>query len=317
MGLMMFKPPPPATEGTNDYICVADWVELNLLVGDVSTVSVHEVIDELAEIPPDDADESESRFEREGFEHASTQESTPGYWQSAEDLADAAFVELSERMSWLGDRYPLVINGEIAEASSSNPINDIYAFLVLLRARQLYPHSLGDDGAESGFLFEELTKHAIGAYIGAGFENQVRFGVAGGYRGDGLPRSLPEAVRDLSARMFEEIGTVPDAADGDFRADAFAWVPFGDQRSGQLALICQATISEKEWLRKEAPRRWTDRDPPSSRLIQFVARPVTAVAFPETLSLTSSDVILGAAFSSIPFDRLRLLSVLHGRPIPW
>ena len=144
----------------------------------------------------------------------------------------------------------------------------------------------------------------------------MRFGVAGGSRGDGLPPSLPDAVKDLSGRMFEELGDVPNSGVGDFRADAIAWTPFGDRRSGQLTLICQATISEKDWLRKEPPKRWTDRDPPSSRLIRFVARPVIAVAFPETLSLTPLDMILGATFSSIPFDRLRLLSVLHDRPLP-
>ena len=313
----MFKPPPPAAEESHDHVCVADWVELNLLAGDVSTVSIYDVINELTEIPPDDADESERRFEREGFEQASSQGTAPGYWQSAEDLADSAFAELSGRMSWLGPRYPLEIDGDIAEASIDSSIYDVYAFLVLLRARQLYPNALEDDGAESGFLFEELTKHAIGSYIGAPDAGQVRFGVAGGSRGDGLPQSLPDAVETLSTRMFEEIGEVPNSADGDYRADAIVWKPFGDRRPGQLVLICQATISEKDWLNKEPPKRWTDRDPPSSRLVQFVARPVIAVAFPETLSLTSPEIVLGAGFSSIPFDRLRLLSVLHDRPLPW
>ena len=99
---MMFKPPPRADEESHDHVCVADWVELNLLAGDVSTVSVLDVIDELTEIPPDDADESERRFEREEFEQEHNQETTPGYWKSAEDLADSAFAELSERMAWLG-----------------------------------------------------------------------------------------------------------------------------------------------------------------------------------------------------------------------
>ena len=313
---MMFKPPPLTDDESNDPVCLADWVELNLLAGDVSTVSVLDVINELTEIPPDDSDESERRFEREEFGQIDSQEITSGYWKSAEDLADSAFAELSERMGWLGGRYPLVIEGEIAEASADCPMHDIYAFLVLLRARQLYPNALGDDGGESGFLFEELTKHAIGAYIGAPSNSQVRFGTAGGTRGDNLPQALPDAVKDLSGRMFEKLGEIPSSGDGDFRADAIAWTPFGDRRPGQLTLICQATISEKEWLRKEPPKRWTDRNPPSTRLIRFVARPLIAVAFPETLSLTPIDSILGATFQSIPFDRLRLLSVLYDRPFP-
>ena len=189
-------------------------------------------------------------------------------------------------------------------------------FLVLLRARQLYKDALGDDGRLSGFLFEELVKYALGAYIGACPETQVRFGLAGGARGDGLPNAVDQAVRELSARLHEPIGRVPDGSTGDFKADVVAWRPFGDRVSGQLALIGQATISEGDWEQDEPARRWTDRLRDRPRLIEWVARPVTAVAFPETLSLTSSTTLHGLAFSSIPFDRLRLLTVLRDQELP-
>ena len=69
-------------------------------------------------------------------------------------------------------------------------------------------------------------------------------------------------------------------------------------------------------MRDEPANRWTDRKPPDERLIRFFARPLTAVAFPETLSLTPTDTLDGLVFSSVPFDRLRLLSVLRDEDLP-
>ena len=236
--------------------------------------------------------------------------------EAAQNRAEAAFAEISQRCSWLGDRYPIDTERDVALLSKDPGQCLVYRFLVLLRARHLYPGALEDDGEESGFLFEELSKFGIGAYIGTEYDHQVRFGVSGGSRGDGLPGELAAAVQELSGRMFEKIGEVPSSGQGDYRADAIAWKPFGDKRPGQLAIVCQATISEEDWQSKEPPGRWTDRQPPESRLIRFLATPLTAVAFPETLSLTPNETLLGLSLSSVPFDRLRLLSVLHDVLLP-
>ena len=193
---------------------------------------------------------------------------------------------------------------------------EVCKFLTLLRARQLYHGALDDDGSESGLLFEDLVKHALGAYVGSSLEHRVRFGIAGGSRGDDLPPPLAEAVEELSRRMSEKSGQVFRNDRGDFKADVVTWKPLGDERPGQLVLIGQATISEGDWMREEPANRWTDREPPDQRLIRFFARPLTAVAFPETLSLTPSDTLDGLAFSSVPFDRLRLLSLLSDNDLP-
>ena len=302
----MFTPPQLGDEPFHDPIRLADWVELNLLLEEESSVSVTDVTDQLADTPPDDAEDSERRFAQEDDGQVRL-----GYWELAEGKAEAAFRELSQREGWLGHHYPLEIDGDVALLRGKIPARAVYQFLVLLRARQLYPSGLGDDGAESGLLFEELMKHALGRYVVSQPAHRVRFGVAGGVRGDGLPQPLHEAVQELSRRMFEKSGQIPNARQGDFKADVVAWKPFGDKRPGQLALIGQATISEGDWMHDEPAKRWTDM-----RLIRFFARPLTAVAFPETLSLTSPDALDGLMFSSVPFDRLRLLSVLRDKDLP-
>jgi len=307
----MFATPLPGLHPSEDPIRLADWVELNLLLDEELTVSVTSITDELSDTPPDDAASSERRFSGEDQE-------SPGYWESAEEMAETALSELVTRATWLGDGYPLAISGDAAMLSEVIARRDTYRFLVALRARHLYADALGDDGATSGLIFEELSKHALGSYLGADYAHRVRFGTAGGHRGDDLPDDLSEAVRELCQRLHEASGQIPDMGRDDYRADVVAWKPFGDDRPGQLVAIGQATISEREWLKKEPASRWTDRKPATERLVNFLARPVTIVAFAETLSLTRQDTLAGLAssFSSIPFDRLRLLSVLQDSEVP-
>lgn len=312
----MFAPPPLGDQVSHDPVRIADWVELNLLTDEESIVSMTSVTDELASIPPDDSRASESWFEYEDTRLAGDGGVHTGFREAAEDKAEAAFLELSDRAGWLRDHYPVEVDGDVAALRQEMSAYEVYTFLVLLRSRQLYRGALDDDGGESGRLFEELVKYALGAYAGSASDQRVRFGVAGGSRGDGLPQSLAAAVRVLSRRMFERPGQVSDSQHGDFKADAVAWRPFGDDRPGQMVLIGQATITEGDWMHDEPANRWTDRNPPDTRLILFFARPVTAVAFPETLSLTTPDLMDGLTFSSIPFDRLRLLSVLCDQDLP-
>ena len=312
----MYAPPSLSHDPSHDPIRLADWVELNLITEEEATVSVTSIAEELGDLPPDDADESEQRSEQDDGYFRDDRQSRKGFWDEAENKAEAAFMELAGRASSLGDCYPLDIDGDAALLDESKRTVDIYRFLVLLRARHLYPNALGDDGEESGFLFEDIVTHAIGAYLGVGIKHRVRFGVAKGSRGGGLPLDVEDAIEQLSGLMSEEPGTVPASAEADYRADALAWKPFGDGRGGQIILIGQAKISEGKWLQSEPANRWTDRKPSQARLIQFVARPTTLVAFPETLSLTNSETISGANFSSIPFDRLRLLKALCCEDLP-
>ncbi|MDE2824183.1 MAG: hypothetical protein OXK79_11845 [Chloroflexota bacterium] len=310
----MFAIPQLASDAAHDPIRLADWVELNLLFDEEPVISLAQVTNELAGIPPDDSDDSERRFSFSDDDDTEAEETTSGFWETAEDWAEAGFSELRDRATWLGDAYPLEVNGETVLLSTNEATRNVSRFLILLRARQLYQGAMGDDAEVSGRIFESLVKHALGTYVDT--EHRVRFGVAGGYRGSGLPDSLPEAIEEMRQRLHEERGIVPSGAEGDYKADAIAWKPFGDRRPGQLLVIGQATISEGDWTKERVARRWTDRNSPEERLINLLARPVTAVAFPETLSLTSRETLKGLVYSSIPFDRLRLLSLLRDDDLP-
>ena len=161
---------------------------------------------------------------------------------------------------------------------------------------------------DPGYLFEELVTRATEAYVCEG--QAVRFGVANGQRGAGLPINLQDAMAALARRMHEAPADAVPGGAGDERADAIAWRPFGDGRAGQLVVIAQATIAEGEWRMKQIPSKWEDR-----RLIQFVANPLPAVAFVESMSLYSDDFFRGGNFRSVPFDRLRILSLLTDNDI--
>lgn len=300
----MFALPPNSNEPNHDAIRLADWVELNLLVQEEPFMSVVSTTGAVAAPSADDADDDEDR-ER--------------FWARAEVLTEQAFAVLLRRASWGEDRYPLRVDGETALLHSHAPGLGVSRFLSLLRARQLYSNALGDDGEESGLLFEDLVTHALAAYVHASPEHRVRFGVAGGFRGGGLPEPLAEAIVELAHRMGELTGIVADSERGDLGADAIAWRPFGDEHGGQLVAIAQATISENEWRQREPAAKWTDRRPPATRLVRFMARPLTVVAFAETLSLTPRDTLDGltsSGFASIPFDRLRIVSVLRDDDVP-
>lgn len=286
---LQFRLPELISNPDQAAIRVADWVEVMLLFGGEPALSVVEVTDLLAGEPPDDA-------------HAA--EDAAALWEEAEQLADGAFAELRNRADWLADRYPLAIDGDVASLREDATRLDVYRFLVLLRARQLYGAEMQDDGGDAGAIFEDFVTHAVGDYLGGG-NPPVRFGTAGGHRGSGLPEPLADALEDLANRLHEKTVEGLPGNNRDYGGDAVAWKPFGDRRAGQLTMVCQATISEGDWPHKQPAKRWTD-----GRMIRFVARPILGVAFAETLSLTSASAVEGLSFESIPFDRLRLLAVV-------
>lgn len=300
----MFALPPPTADASADHIRLADWVEINLLIGEEPVMSITDVSARLTADPPEQADDSETR---------------EMFWDNAESQADDAFAELSQRAQWLAHSYPLTVAGDVATYRDDVQHPELWRFVTLLRSRQLYrTNSLGDDSNETGYLFEELARIALGAYAGAQPDHSVRFGVAGGERGATLPLHLPGALTDLSNRMHEQVGTLPTTNGRDYGADTVAWRAFGDRRPGQIVLIGQATVSERKWIDKEPQYRWTDSKTGADRPINFLSRPLTAVAFVETLSLISDETLHGLTknFSSVPFDRLRLMSVLTEVDVP-
>ena len=281
---------------------IADWIEVEMFLSPADSLSAVTVIDALESDPPSDAGAVEERSSlRDGYDA----------------LVSAALDEIRRRSQILGDNYPVVTDGDIVVFAKMPHLHDVFQFLVLLRARQLYPELIQEDGNESGLLFEEIVKYAVAAFLNT--DQSLRFGLGGGHRGDGLSTELHGAVNEVATRMGEQTGNVPNKPSHDFGCDVIAWKPFGDLYAGQLVILAQATISEGDWLnpKRQPAKRWTHRQPRQDRLINFIAQPITAIAFVETLS--QSDISLLATlsdFTSIPLDRLRLFALLNIAAIP-
>ena len=293
----MIELPALPSDDRQRVIWVADWVELELLCGTSTSVSLIEVADVLRDDPSDDV----------GSATGDQGDIGRAAWETAELLAEAALSELRDRAAWLQDRYPLTISSEFVSLRDGSVTLPIYRFLALVRARHLYSRvrALPDPGQE----FEELVNYAVGAYVGG---QVVRFGPGKtGARGDGLPPVLWDAVVDLAQRMHESVNSITDAGHGDYKVDVIAWKPFGDERAGQIVVLCQSTVSENEWITKLPAKRWMER-----RLVHFLANPIEAVAFSETLSLTSKEELRGGNFHAIPLDRLRILGMVDASTVP-
>jgi hypothetical protein len=274
----------------------ADWIEIQLASSDVSFISIDEMADYLRDDPTvDSADE-----EKTGDE---------GKWAFARGLAEEGFEEVRSRSDWLGTRYPIRFEEpEVLGWDGGSGSRELFRFLTLLRAKQILGAMLDGGTPDPGYLFEELVTRAAGSYIRD--SRSIRLGEAGGSRGSGLPASLPDAIKELARRMNEEASPSVTNGTGDYRADTVTWLPFGDERPGQLVMLIQATISERDWQTKQIPKRWKD-----GRLINLVAQPVPAVAFVESISLYPGDYWRGVEFDSIPMDRLRIASLLADKDI--
>ena len=311
----MYARPSQAATSSQEPIQIADWVELNILTNEEPSVSVADVTSAIAADPPDDSTTSEHRLDYpDGLEDLDPPDLNTGYWQDAEHTAELAFVELRQRSKWFGARYPLTVQGGTAAASSCFDSGSVASFLTLLRSRHLYNRALDDDGQCAGALFEELLPHALRGYLGITEETSIRFGVSGGSRGDGLPLQTDDALDELSRRTKEPRGHLTRLRDGrDCGADAIAWKTLGDPLRGKLVAIGQATISEGKWTTKQPSPKWKSR-----RLIQFLTQPTNVVAFVESISLTTNDVLNGLPerFAPLPLDRFRILFILRDRDIP-
>ena len=310
----MYAQPARASSEAEEIIRTADWIELNLVTGEEPSISVAEVTASIAEDPPDTSTTSEHRGEYPD----DPEEDDPltlqhGYWTAAETAAELVFGELRQRSNWFGNRYPIALDGDTASTAAHCDTIQVARFLTLLRSRHLYYRALEDDGVLAGELFEELLALVLRRYVCASEANALRFGVAGGRRGGGLPHSTDGAIDVLAERINEPRGTLNNLADGDLGADTIAWRPFPDQYRGKLTTIGQATISEHQWTKKQPSPKWR-----SGRLIRFLTQPTTVVAFVESISLTSDSVLdgLGGQFYSLPFDRFRLLCYLRDNDLP-
>ena len=147
----MYARPSQAPTSFEEPIQIADWIELNVLTNEEPSVSVADVTATIAADPPDDSTTSEHRLDYpDGLEDLGPPDLNPGYWQQAEHKAELAFAELRQRSKWFGARYPLIVGGETAAASSCFDSDAVASFLTLLRSRHLYQTSLHRNTRQRG-----------------------------------------------------------------------------------------------------------------------------------------------------------------------
>ena len=308
----MYAPPAHPREYGEAPIRVADWIEVNLLTAEEPLLSVTSVAQAMVADPPDKSAQGEHR--NDYSEDLGNEQEEEGYWQTANFIAEMAFKELRNRAVSYSDRYPIVSDGEIAEPNSSFDSPEIATFLSLLRSRHLYERARQDDGVVAGELFEKLLPYALQRFIDTSEKCSIRFGIAGGSSGNGLPVEVKSRLDEIAKRMNEAKGILGDTKKvGDWGCDAIAWRPFPDQEPGQLTVVGQATISEDKWYKKKPSPKWQSR-----RLIGFLARPAVAVGFVETISLNERVMlhVQGDPGVPIPLDRLRLLFLLRDSDLP-
>lgn len=207
-----------------------------------------------------------------------------------------AWKELGRRSDVIEAYYPFTIDAETASVNGTPRC--VYGFLSLLGARLLY--QIGRERLPTGEpsrLFEVVVRAALKNYSNGRSE---RF--AWPQTDSGGSNTFLKAVGVLAKSMTEEEGkqrTVPPQAK-DHKLDVVAWKPFNDSMPSQEVLLCQCTIGQAWDSKYVNVDIWND-------VIQFVARPRNAVAFPQQLSsLPSAKVHYAAMQGGVLFDRTRI-----------
>ena len=211
----------------------ADWLELNALDSARGVSSMSDLISAVTRTGSVDAAGSIDDFDDD--EPLDT--TVSGQNDRAETLANDAFAQLERRQSSLGSAYPFEISKTLHAIShaSSSP----YAFLLALT------HAREKTNSDGPSLFERVSRSALVEYLGG--QARVEFYDFGWPRTN-APRPFRAAVKDLCARMGEGRDANPHVRTAQVKdggVDIAAWLPFGDGRPNQLAVLGQCTTSNR------------------------------------------------------------------------
>lgn len=250
---------------------LADWVELQLLVGPRRAANPDSLLAELQR------------------HHA-------GY--AAQDVS-LALNSMRRRSAVVGSPgYPLAVRN-VGVQRTAKTVSDYDALLLL--SSDAAPYRSSQAGLHAAaVVLEQLTQTALAALLGPATQS-VRFGFPSD---EGRPPQFTEAIRWLGARMGVRLGQSyrpPRRQDGG--VDVVAWRPFPDSRRGFPVLLVQCTL-QRDYVQKSRDidlRTW-------SGWLAFDADPMTALAIPFTVSRDEDWDEMAA--NVIVLDRLRLTSLL-------
>lgn len=215
--------------------------------------------------------------------------------------------EVEFRGQVVGAKYPLEVDASGVTLRSTWREAPEYPFLALLAARV----SMGVDISHHrpARMFEELVAVALAEFLGG---EGLRFGWPAAPGETFL--GFPQKVRDLASKLQEIPGAMrnvsPDS--NDYALDVVAWRQFDDDKPeeatpGQIVILCQCGIG-KDWREKTIDlKKWDE-------VIQFSGQTLGGLAFPHLPSREDEKLHIWfdiATAPSIPFDRLRLASLLE------
>ena len=268
---------PPS--GSDDAGSLADWAEATLLV------------------------ENRRRLSRTALRRRLT--GTAGD-DGVDVLLDLLLKEVQRRQRLAPRAYPFASDGRSIErliAVEPRPY-----FLTLLLA--VSPTFRGSDDSydEPVELFDYLVVEALRGHLGPS-SAAIRFGHPSR---DGRPPGFVEAVEWLANLMNLGRGpSTPRWRRRDGGLDVAAWIPFPDDRSGFLAVLCQCTIA-REWPRKalDLPYHlWPG-------WIDFGIPPATALAIPFSVPLGFDQWDELRRTVTMVLDRFRVVGSIDPALVP-
>lgn len=191
---------------------ISDWAELNVVYGNVS-LSKAKLI---------------SLLEDNGFEEDTD--------YSGDELFDSIIQELEKRQKLYGNTPPYsIINSVISPLINWNDYPEYLLCLIFS-----YWGAANADGGTS--LFERISNIALKHYLNGE-------AVTLGFPNNG---NLPAQIDSIAALMGEDRATKnPPPQAKDRGVDVIGWIPFGDDRRGQIIVLMQCAAGKHWNLKKQ------------------------------------------------------------------
>lgn len=273
----------PLPPGNEDPRELADWLELNALVGRAKQANLDDMTDGL----------------RTGVLGSSAQELPPQQADRLEGIAASVRAEIQSRVRQAREAYPFRLRGSSLERTITNDRcrSSTYAFCLMLSVTSW------EQRRRKGYfpdrIFEEVSCLAAKRYLGG---EALRFGwprVRGVF-----PRRFDQAVEKLCVRIGEGTGYRNNYATGnekDAGLDVVAWHPI-DERPGKLILFgaCATGHNWEQKLVELQPREFCD----TYLLGRFALEPSKAFFTPQVMP---QEHWWGYSFKAgMLFDRCRI-----------
>lgn len=298
---------PPRLDDPPDEM--ADWAECWSLVNKDGNTSFSELRSVMKIGGSADAYVESDAFEYGEIEGASEAQEEIESVDLYEAAAEAAFLEISDRIYACGDtNYPFNVSSEGISAREDSE-NSVYTFLLLLSK---YGPEAGPKKSQGAKLFEDICAHAILSLLG-GSENFAHAEVFG------FPRRVScngfaTALDGLCERLAEGEGSKkrPTTKDQkDAKLDIVGWKSFRDKKKGRLIIFGQCGTGDN-WRNKRteliATADWCSywmKDRPA-------VWPIRAFFVPHRVGVR--DWFETCVYGGLLFDRCRIASYANALP---